>query len=202
MRFQQFHGYNLTVFIIFHTADVTPQVGTSFLIASTAFLLVNGRMSDIFGRKTCLLICMGFLALGDLLCGFAKTSTQLFIFRALSGIGAGGINSLVMVIVSDITTLKERGKYQGYLETFIALGNGAGPLIGGAFSESVTWRWTFWLPAILAVCATVVVVIMVPQATVEGDWRKRVGNIDYLGIICSLTAVLFILVWNGKSIYN
>lgn len=151
-------------------------------------------MSDIFGRKTCLLICLGLLGLGNLLCGFAQTSIQLFIFRALSGIGAGGINSLVMVIVSDITTLKERGKYQGYLETFIALGNGVGPLIGGAFSETMTWRWTFWLPVILTVCATVVVIFMLPKATVEGSWREKVGHIDYLGILCSLTAVLFILV--------
>lgn len=143
-----------------------------------------------------MLVCMGFLALGDLLCGFARTSIQLFIFRALSGIGAGGINSLVMVIVSDITALRERGKYQGYLEAFIALGNGAGPLIGGAFSENVTWRWSFWLPAVLTVFATVIVVIMVPQAIVEGDWRQKVGHIDYLGIFCSLAAVLFILVWS------
>lgn len=185
-----------------HTAEkMCIQVGTSFLIASTSFLLVNGRMSDIFGRKRCLLICMGSLALGDLLCGFAKTSIQLFIFRALSGIGAGGINSLVMVIVSDITTLKERGRYQGYLEAFVALANGVGPLIGGAFSEGATWRWAFWLPVILTACVTVVVVITVPQATVEGDWRQKVGHIDYLGIFCSLTAVLFILVWNFRQGY-
>lgn len=144
-----------------------------------------------------MLICIGFLALGDLLCGFAKTSIELFIFRALSGIGAGGINSLVMVIVSDITTLKERGKYQGYLETLIALGNGVGPIIGGAFSENVSWRWNFWLLVILTAFVTVVVVVMLPKSTVEGSWRQKLGHIDYLGIFCSLTAVLFILVCNS-----
>lgn len=220
MQYQQYHGsvalyictsstnYYSSKFTLFlgkfTECDHETQVGTSFLIASTAFLLINSRMSDIFGRKTCLLMCLAFLAVGDLLCGFAQTSIQLFIFRALSGIGAGGINSLVMVIVSDITTLKERGKYQGYLETFIALGNGVGPLIGGAFSEGVSWRWTFFLPVILTAAATGVVVMMVPKSRVEGSWRVKVGHIDFWGIFLSLTAVLFILIpiSGGGSTYN
>lgn len=142
---------------------------------------------------------MGLLALGNLLCGFSKTSIQLFVFRALSGIGAGGINSLAMVIVSDITTLKERGKYQGYLETLIVLGNGLGPLIGGAFSENVSWRWTFWFPVILTAFVTVIIMIMLPKPTVEGDWKQKIGHIDYWGIFCSLTAVLFVLVWDFQT---
>lgn len=88
---------------------------------------------------------MVFLAVGDLLCGFAKSAAQLYIFRAIAGIGAGGINSLVMIIFSDLTTLQQRGKYQGLMEANISLGNGVGPLIGGAFSQSQAgWRWTFW----------------------------------------------------------
>ena len=81
----------------------------------TASPLVNSRLSDIFGRKGCLLICLILLGLGDLLCGFAKSGVMLFIFRAISGISPGGVNSLVMVIVSDITTLKERGSVRGSL---------------------------------------------------------------------------------------
>lgn len=96
-----------------NTGTATSWVGTSFLIASTAFQLINGRMSDIFGRKGLLLTCLALLALGDLGCGFAQTAEQLFVLRAIAGIGGGGINSLVMIIVSDITTLQNRGKYQG-----------------------------------------------------------------------------------------
>jgi Na+/melibiose symporter-like transporter len=96
-----------------NTGTATSWIGTSFLIASTSFQLINGRLSDIFGRKNMLLICLALLAMGDLGCGFAQTGTQLFILRAVAGIGGGGINSLVMIIVSDITTLQNRGKYQG-----------------------------------------------------------------------------------------
>jgi hypothetical protein len=96
-----------------NTGTATSWIGTSFLIASTAFQLINGRLSDIFGRKNLLLICLALMALGDLGCGFAQTSIQLFVLRAVAGIGGGGINSLVMIIVSDITTLQNRGKYQG-----------------------------------------------------------------------------------------
>lgn len=96
-----------------NTGTATSWIGTSFLIASTAFQLINGRLSDIFGRKNLLLISLALVAVGDLGCGFAKTGVQLFVLRAIAGIGGGGINSLVMIIVSDITTLQNRGKYQG-----------------------------------------------------------------------------------------
>lgn len=95
------------------TGTATSWIGTSFLIASTAFQLINGRLSDIFGRKNLLMICLVLMAVGDVLCGFSRTKEQLFAFRAVAGIGGGGINSIVMIIVSDITTLENRGKYQG-----------------------------------------------------------------------------------------
>lgn len=102
-----------------NTGSATSWIGASFLIASTAFQLINGRLSDIFGRKNCLLLCLGLIALGDTLSGFAKSKEQLFVFRAIAGIGGGGINSIVMIIVSDITTLENRGKYQGNAEPLV-----------------------------------------------------------------------------------
>lgn len=96
-----------------NTGTATSWIGTSFLISSTAFQLINGRLSDIFGRKSLLLFCLMLLALGDLGCGFAKTADQLFVLRGIAGVGGGGINSLVMIVVSDVTTLQNRGKYQG-----------------------------------------------------------------------------------------
>jgi Na+/melibiose symporter-like transporter len=97
------------------TGTSTSWIGTSFLIASTAFQLINGRLSDIFGRKNMLLLCLFLMGVGDLACGFAKTPVQLYVFRSISGVGGGGINSLVMIIVSDITSLQNRGYYQGEL---------------------------------------------------------------------------------------
>lgn len=102
-----------------NTGTATSWIGTSFLIASTAFQLINGRLSDIFGRKKMLLICLFLMALGDLGCGFAQTAGQLFALRSIAGVGGGGINSLIMIIVSDITTLQNRGKYQGNNTIFL-----------------------------------------------------------------------------------
>lgn len=84
--------------------------GTSSLIANTAFQVLYGRLSDILGRKVILLTCLCLLGLGDLLCGFAKTGAQLYAFRGISGMANGGIMALVMMVVSDVTTLEQRGK--------------------------------------------------------------------------------------------
>jgi MFS family permease len=84
--------------------------GTSAMISNAAFQVLYGRLSDIFGRKIIMLVSLGLLALGDLLCGFAKTGTQLYVFRAISGLANGGIMAICMMIVSDIVTLEERGK--------------------------------------------------------------------------------------------
>lgn len=91
-------------------ANTIAWAGTSSLIANTVFQVLYGRLSDIFGRKVIFLSSVGLLALGDLLCGFAQTGPQLYAFRAIAGVGTGGIGALTMMIVSDIVTLENRGK--------------------------------------------------------------------------------------------
>lgn len=108
-----------------NTGASTSWIGASFLIASTSFQLINGRLSDIFGRKILLFICLALMAIGDLLCGFSKTAVQFYAFRGVAGIGGGGINSLVMIIVSDITNLQNRGKYQGELAVYSVYEHGS-----------------------------------------------------------------------------
>ncbi|KAF1815651.1 MFS general substrate transporter [Eremomyces bilateralis CBS 781.70] len=170
-------------------------VGTSFLVANTSFQLINGRLSDIFGRKNCLMTCMALLAIGDLLCGFAKTPAQLYVFRGIAGVGAGGINSLVMIMFTDMTTLEQRGKYQGLLETNIALGNGVGPLIGGAFSQSsATWRWAFWFVVPVTVMAAVPTYLTSPKSKLVGNMSEKLRMIDYGGMVLSLSCVIFLLI--------
>lgn len=92
-------------------AESVQWAGTSALIANTAFQVLYGRLSDIFGRNAILYMSLAFLALGDLLCGLAKSGPQLYAFRALAGIGNGGINALAMIITTDVVTLERRGKF-------------------------------------------------------------------------------------------
>lgn len=101
-------------------------IGTSFLVANTSFQIITSRFSDIFGRKLTLVSCLGLFALGDLLCGFAPNQIFLYCFRAVAGIGGGGINSLSMIIVSDCVNMRDRGFWQAILGIAIALGSAAG----------------------------------------------------------------------------
>lgn len=95
-------------------AQSVQWAGTSALIANTVFQVLYGRLSDIFGRNIILFLSLGFLALGDLLCGLARTGPQLYAFRALAGVGNGGINALAMIITTDVVTLERRGKFVSF----------------------------------------------------------------------------------------
>jgi len=177
-----------------NTGPATSWIGTSFLIASTAFQLINGRLSDIFGRKGLLLLCLAILALGDLGCGFAQTAEQLFVLRAIAGVGGGGINSLVMIIVSDITTLENRGKYQGWLGAVIALGNGVGPFLGGAVVEGGSWRWVFWMIPILTIPITTILVFFLPLKHTSTGTLEKAKKIDFGGILLNIASTLLLLI--------
>ncbi|KAK9770484.1 hypothetical protein SCAR479_12851 [Seiridium cardinale] len=177
-----------------NTGEATSWIGASFLISSTAFQLINGRLSDLFGRKNLLLVSLALLGFGDLLCGFAKTAEQLFAFRAVAGIGGGGVNSIVMIIVSDITTLQNRGKYQGIIGAVLALANGIGPFLGGAVIERATWRWVFWMVPMLAIPAAFIIWFALPLRYDRGNYVEKVKKIDFGGIVLSLAAVLLVLV--------
>ncbi|KXH29085.1 major facilitator superfamily transporter [Colletotrichum simmondsii] len=176
------------------TGTATSWIGTSFLIASTAFQLINGRLSDIFGRKNLLMICLVLMAVGDVLCGFSRTKEQLFAFRAVAGIGGGGINSIVMIIVSDITTLENRGKYQGVLGAVLALANGVGPFVGGAVVQESTWRWVFWMVPIISAPAAVTILFCLPLKHRPGNYSEKVKKIDYGGIALNMASTLLLLI--------
>ncbi|KAL0939938.1 major facilitator superfamily transporter [Colletotrichum truncatum] len=176
------------------TGTATSWIGTSFLIASTAFQLINGRLSDLFGRKNLLMICLVLMALGDILCGFSKTKEQLFAFRAIAGIGGGGINSIVMIIVSDITTLENRGKYQGVLGAVLALANGVGPFVGGAVVQKSTWRWVFWMVPIISAPAALTILFCLPLKHQSGSYAEKIKKIDYGGIVLNMASVLLLLI--------
>ncbi|KAI9631894.1 major facilitator superfamily domain-containing protein [Dioszegia hungarica] len=175
-------------------SDSISWVGTAFFVANCALHLVYGRLSDIFGRKNMLQIAMFLLAFGNLLCGFAKTPIQLYVFRAIAGMGGGGINGMAMVIVSDIVPLKDRGKYQGFISAACSLGSAIGPFIGGALSSAGQWRWTFWLTTIFGACCLVIDHFILPLKPVSGSMTKKLGQIDYLGIALSASATVLLLV--------
>jgi MFS family permease len=100
-----------------------------------------GKLSDIFGRKECLLFAYVMFALGSLGCGLAQSMLQLIIARAVAGIGGGGMNAVVSILLTDIIPLRDRGIWQGYLNIIFAAGTATGAPVGGLLAENVGWRW-------------------------------------------------------------
>lgn len=169
-------------------------------MGQTAFQVLYGRLSDIFGRKPVLLICVGFLILGDVLCAFAQTSTWLYVCRALSGIGGGGISSLVQMTVSDLVSMKDRGKYQGMLSGAIGMGSSTGPFIAASLihGSQTAWRWVFSIPPILATGCIALTWIFLPLKHVGGSWGEKLRKIDWFGLITAVLCLVFILVQCGR----
>ena len=146
--------------------------------------------------------CIGFVIVGDILCGFAQNVIWLYISRALSGVGGGGISSLVQIVVSDLVSLKARGKYQGIISGTIGLGACTGPfiaasMIGSSNQDNTSdhgWRWIFWIPPILAAVCMAMMWVFLPLKPVQGSWKEKIAKIDWYGLGAAVVAVSLLLV--------
>lgn len=132
-----------------HGLDLQVWVVTAFLIVSTIVTPIYGKLSDIFGRRPLFLIAIVLFLVGSIACSFAQDMVQLAAFRALQGLGAGGLMSLPMTIMADILSPRERAKYQGYFLAVFGVSSILGPLIGGVLAGTPEilwldgWRWVF-----------------------------------------------------------
>ncbi|KAI0474461.1 putative efflux pump antibiotic resistance protein [Xylaria cf. heliscus] len=172
-------------------------VGASFLITSTSIQLINGRLSDIFGRKASLVTALSIMGAGNLLCGLSATPVELFAARAFTGFGAGAINALVQIAIADITTLEQRGYYFGMVGMAVAFGNGLGPVIGGVLTQTIGWRWAFWFVCPLCVIAIGYLVSVWPTSTsnyAEGGIWDKLKLVDWVGACASLLGITLLLI--------
>ncbi|OAL43129.1 MFS general substrate transporter [Pyrenochaeta sp. DS3sAY3a] len=177
-------------------------IAGGYFLTSTAFQLLYGRLSDIWSRKVLLVIGIGIFFFGSLASSLAKTAIQLIVFRAITGVGGGGVMTVAQMIVSDIVPLRERGKYQGILGSVVAVAHGIGPVIGGVLASQSTdsWRWIFRLNLFLSVLTTTCVFFFMPLRKVDCDWRKKVAAIDIFGVFLALAGsgiLVLSLIWAG-----
>ncbi|KAF5691498.1 major facilitator superfamily transporter [Fusarium circinatum] len=167
-------------------------VGTSYLLGQLSFQPLYGRISDITGRKPVLLFSMGCIVVGGLLCGFGRTPVWLYVCRTISGIGGGGISSSVAIIVSDLVSLRSRGKYQGFISLAIGVGAASGPFVAAGLILLTTdgWRWAFWVPSIMGAVCFVLLLLLLPLKPVSGSFKEKARKIDWLGVMASIAGIV------------
>jgi len=125
----------------FKSLNRTSWVATAYMLTTTSFQPLYGKMSDIFGRKTNLLFAYVVFGLGCLACGLSTSMNQLIVARGIAGIGGGGMATVVSILVSDLVPLRQRGTYQGILNLIFSIGMAAGAPMGGLLADKIGWRW-------------------------------------------------------------
>jgi MFS family permease len=120
-------------------------VATAYLLTSAVSTPLYGKISDMFGRKKIFQIAIIIFLIGSALSGLSQTMNELIFFRALQGLGAGGLMTLTFAIVGDVVPPRQRGKYQGYFTAVFAMASIIGPLLGGILTDDLSWRWVFYV---------------------------------------------------------
>jgi EmrB/QacA subfamily drug resistance transporter len=172
-------------------------VVTAYLLAQASSTPIYGKLGDLLGRKRLFLSAIAIFLVGSVLCGIAQDMGQLIAFRAVQGVGGGGLYVLSQAIVADVVSPRERGRYQGYFGAVFGLSSVAGPLLGGILTDGLSWRWVFFVNIPLGLAALVVTSLTLPQGR-----RRAEVSIDYLGMILvtSLTTgVVLITTWGGTQ---
>jgi EmrB/QacA subfamily drug resistance transporter len=172
-------------------------VFSAFLLAQAATIPIYGRLADLYGRRRVFAAGTGLFLVGSLLCGMATSMTQLIVFRAVQGAGAGAVQPVASTIIGDIFTMEERARMQGWLSSVWAVASLVGPLVGGVVVERVHWAWVFWINLPIGPLAIAGVSLFLQEPAV----RKR-HSVDYAGaalLACGVSLLLFALLQGGVA---
>jgi len=164
---------------------------TATLLATTVSTPIWGKFADLFNRKLLIQLALATFVIGSALAGFSQDTGTLIGFRVLQGLGAGGLAALSQIIMADIISPRDRGRYAGLFGGVMALGTVGGPLLGGVVTDAFGWRWNFFIALPIAIVAIVLL-----QRTLHLPPRvKRVVKIDYLGAALIAGGVSLLMIW-------
>ncbi len=166
-------------------------VVTGTLLATTVSTPLWGKFADLFNRKLLIQLALGIFVLGSALAGFSQDTSTLIVFRVLQGLGAGGLAALSQIIMADIISPRDRGKYAGLFGAVMAVGTVGGPLLGGVVTDAFGWRWNFFIALPVAVAA----IILLQMTLHLPQHAKRKVHIDYLGAVLIAGGVSLLMIW-------
>ncbi len=172
-------------------------VFTAYMLTSTVTVPLYGKLGDVYGRKYLFLVAIVIFLVGSALCGLAQGMTQLVLFRAIQGVGAGGLFPLSLAVIGAIVPPRDRGRYQGLIGAVFAAASIAGPAVGGFIVDNTTWRWIFLVNLPVGGLALAVISVTMPRRA-----PLKEHSIDWLGagVLAGGTAALLLgLVWAGRD---
>ncbi|HLJ34333.1 MAG TPA: MDR family MFS transporter [Ktedonobacteraceae bacterium] len=172
-------------------------VATGYLLASTVSIPLYGKLSDIYGRRVFFIGGMVLFLIGSALSGTSQDMTQLIIYRAVQGLGAGALMPLAVAIIGDIFPPSERGKWQGLITAVFGLATIVGPILGGSITDNWGWRWVFYVNMPIGIIAIVTAGIVMPKTL-----RRKQHSIDYVGaaaLVAFAVPLLLAFSWAGTQ---
>jgi EmrB/QacA subfamily drug resistance transporter len=170
---------------------------TAYLLATTVSAPLWGKLGDQYGRKRLFQAAIVIFLVGSALCGLSRNMLELISFRALQGLGGGGLIVLAQAIVGDVVSPRDRGRYQGAFGAVFGVASVAGPLLGGFFVDNLGWRWVFYINLPIGILALVTIAIVLPTTA-----ATQAHKIDYLGtalLAASATCVVLLTSWGGTT---
>ena len=184
-----------------HGIELYPWVFSAYLLTSTTTVPVYGKLADLFGRRSVFLAAAAIFPAGSMLSGAAHSMWQLIAFRALQGLGAGGVMPLTLTVIGDIYTLRERGRVQGLFTSIWAISSLSGPIIGAFLTENLSWRWVFYINLPFGIASMLLVGAFLREPI---RLRATLGamRLDYAGLVllvASVVAALWLLLQLGAN---
>jgi EmrB/QacA subfamily drug resistance transporter len=177
--------------------DKLSWVVTAYLLCATASTPLWGKISDLYGRRLLFQIAILTFVAGSLLAGFSQNIDELIAFRAVQGLGGGGLMALALATIGDVVPPRERGRYQGYFAAVFGTSSVLGPVLGGWFADGPGWEWIFFMNVPIGFAA-----LGITSAALRIPHVRRDHKIDYLGaavVVASVTSILLYTAWAGPQ---
>ncbi len=178
--------------------DKLSWVVTAYMLAATASTPLWGKISDLYGRKPLFQLAIITFVVGSFLSGWSHNIEELIAFRAIQGLGGGGLMALAMATIGDVIPPRERGRYQGYFAAVFGTSSVLGPVLGGWFADGPGWQWIFFMNVPIGAVA-----LVVTSAALKMPHVRRDHSIDYLGaavVVASVSSILLYTAWAGPDL--